>query len=572
MLIALSVRDIVLIKNLTLSLEEGLTALTGETGAGKSILLDALGLALGARADKGLVRAGEAQGAASATFSIAPAHAVWDLLVENGLTADRDEGHMILRRVQRADGRALAFINDEPVSVGLLRRAGALLVETHGQNEGQGFLQPAAHRALLDAYAGAGAELAAVREAFEVLERAEADLEAHRAAVSDGAQEAAYLGALVEELERLAPDEGEEAALAGRRALLMASEKIVGDLRDAAAGLAGDTGVEDRLAAAARRLEAAVGKLGDGGDSAPAQKIAAAGAALEKALIEAAEARSAVDAALAAVDLDPEELEAAEERLFALRAAARKYNTPADRLPALQARAAAQLAAVEEGTARTEALEAACAAARTAYAGAAADLSKVRAGAAKKLDAAVKRELSPLKLDKARFRTSVAPDAAPAGPLGTDKVAFEISTNPGAPFGALSQIASGGELSRFVLALKAALAAKDDKTVIIFDEVDSGVGGAVADAVGERLAKLAKGGQVLVVTHSPQVAARAHAHWRISKTRGKTAVTRLEALDAPGREEEIARMLSGARVTDEARAAARNLLDGEAPKKLRRSA
>ena len=553
MLSELTIQDIVLIDKLALRVGGGLTALTGETGAGKSILLDSLGLATGAKAEKGLVRHGQDKGVVSATFDVGPDHAVWDVFEEGGL--EREDDLVILRRVQGADGRSRAYVNDQTVSVGLLRRVGEALIEVHGQNQSQGFLNTAAHRDMLDAYGGLAKAAGKVRSLYEARRALEREL-AHKTATREQAlREADYLRHVAGELEGLDPKPGEEAALADRRAVLMAAEKVSADLADAVEML-GDDGLEQKLSSAAGRMERAAARLPDE-DAAP---LTAAITRLDAALSEFAEARSAVIDAADAFVQDPEEQSAVEERLFALRAAGRKHSRAPDDLAAYRREVEAQLALIDEGEASFGKLEGELKAAAKAYDTAAAELSERRRKAAKQLDKAVAGELAPLKLGHATFRADVDPHPDEPGPDGIDKVQFLISTNPGAPLGPLSKIASGGELSRFVLALKASLVAKDGKTVIIFDEVDAGVGGAVADAIGERLAKIADGSQVLVVTHSPQVAARGQDHWRVSKAGKKAMTTTVEPLSEDERVEELARMLSGAKVTDQARAAARTLL------------
>ncbi|MEQ9520258.1 MAG: DNA repair protein RecN [Parvibaculum sp.] len=562
MLAALSIRDIVLIDKLDLGLGHGLCTLTGETGAGKSILLDALGLAIGGRADGGLVAQGADKGSVTAVFDLRPGHAVFKLLSDNEIEVE--EG-VILRRVQARDGKTRAFINDQPVSVSLLRAVGDLLIEVHGQHDERGLLDEAGHRDLLDAIGALATPAANVRRNWEALSEARTALSAHRTALARAAAERDYLAHSVAELEALDPQEGEEDRLAEQRTLMMHSEKISVEIEEAENALSGDQGLEARVNLALRRLERA--------------KDQAAGhldeviAALDRTLNEAADARDLLARAVRALEFDPSALEEAETRLFALRAAARKFDVSVDRLPELRERMRADLAGIEAGEGRTKALEKAVAEAEASYAASAGALSDARLKAAIRLDKSVASELKPLKLDKATFRTQVTQVALEkAGPDGIDKVAFLISTNPGAPLGPLIKIASGGELSRFVLALKVSLASAGAASTLIFDEVDAGVGGAVAEAVGTRLAELARDLQVLVVTHSPQVAARAGRHIRISKSAagraGKGAkkldalTTQVEVLDDAARREEIARMLAGATVTDAARAAADQLIGG----------
>lgn len=562
MLTALHIQDFVLIDRADLTINEGLTALTGETGAGKSILLDALGLAVGGRSERGAVRAGAKQGVVSAAFEPSGDHNVWALLEENGLPAD--ESQIILRRVQGGDGRSRGFINDQPVSIAMLRMIGESLLEIHGQHDGRGFLAASAHRGMLDEFGGLEKQARKVRACWRVWQDIEKDLAERRRERETTLREADYLRHVLETLETLNPQTDEESELATRRSVLMAAEKITSDLSAAASSLE-DGGVETKLSVALRNIERAKGRLPEG-----AEILAEAAARLEAALSEAGEAGSVIGRAVVEFGGDPDELEQTEERLFALRGEARKHGLQPDALREFLEKTKKALDDVELGEAAFGDLEKASARAANDYEIAARALSKKRASAARKLDSAVASELAPLKLGRARFETSVETDTAQAGPDGYDKVEFMVATNPGAPAGPLRTIASGGELSRFVLAMKAALAAKENRTVIIFDEVDAGVGGAVADAVGERLSRLAIDAQVLVVTHSPQVAARAKAHWRIEKEQSKTqTLTSVTELDARDRIEEIARMLSGAEVTKEARAAAKRLLGSpvKAPRK-----
>ncbi|MDP1630565.1 MAG: DNA repair protein RecN [Caulobacter sp.] len=563
MLIGLAIRDVVLIEALDLAIGPGLTALTGETGAGKSIILDALGLATGARADAGLVRLGAKQASATAIFSPLADHPVWALLDEKGLSYERDED-LVLRRQLSADGRSRAFVNDQATGVAALKELGALLLEVHGQHETVGLLDPRTHKTLLDAYGGVS--LAATAAAWSGWRAAREQAQALRDLAGQAEAEIEELTLRLGELDRLDPREGEETALAEERALLGAAEKALADV-DAARDALGGEATSSRLAQAHRALERARDRALQAGAAAegPAvQRLAAAADIIDRALSETREAEAAIDHAAQAFDLDPKRLEAAEERLFALRAMARKLSTSVDALPALRADFAARLRAIETSGAALAEAEAAETAARDAYTAAAWVLSAERRAAGDRLAVAVEAELAPLKLDKARFRAAVEPlPDDRAGPTGLDRVAFEICTNPGAPFGPLESIASGGELARFALALKAALAGRVEgaQPLMIFDEVDQGVGGAVADAVGLRLRRLAGQAQVLVVTHSPQVAARAHAHWRISKSGDDSAIrTAVETLAPDAREEEIARMLAGAQITDAARAAARALI------------
>ncbi len=552
MLTALSIRDVVLIEALELEFGEGLGVLTGETGAGKSILLDALGLALGARGDSGLVRQGAAQAVVSASFEAPPERGpVAELLAQNGLDMEPGEP-LLVRRVVKADGGSRAFINDQPASAGLLRELGQHLVEIHGQHDDRGLLNARGHRALLDAFGRLDAGAVAV--AHRRWREAENALAAAREEQELAERDREWLEHAVAELNALAPEEGEEAILAERRAAMQRGEKIAGDLQGVADLLEGSEGGLSRLRQAARILE----RVAEDHEA-----LAEALGAVDRAIIEAAAAQEQVDLAAEALAFDPAALEADEARLFELRDLARKHRVQPDELAALAGELAARLARVESGGEGIATLERAMAAAHRAYVEAAEALSGARVEAAARLDAAVASELAPLKLDAARFRTTVEPlPEAQWGPAGSDRVEFEISTNPGAPFAPLIKIASGGELSRFILALKVALAEEGAAGTMIFDEIDRGVGGAVASAIGERLARLAARTQLLVVTHSPQVAARGRRHLLIAKSHDGT-VTRTDVtpLDEAERREEIARMLSGAEITDEARAQAERLLE-----------
>jgi DNA repair protein RecN (Recombination protein N) len=551
MLNALSIRDVVLIEALDLDFTTGLGVLTGETGAGKSILLDALGLALGARGDSGLVRPGAAQAVVTASFEPPAAEgAMAALLTDNGLDLEPGEP-LLIRRLVKADGGSRAFINDQPASAALLREAGAMLVEIHGQHDDRGLLNPRGHRALLDAFAraDAGATAAAWREWREAAARLEAAREAQ--AVADRDRD--WLAHAAHELATLAPEPGEEERLAERRGTMQRGERVAGELSAIADLIDGSDGALSRLRQAARILDRA-------SDAHPA--LAEALAAVDRAIVEGSSAQEQIDAAADALAFDPAVLEADEARLFELRGIARKHRVQPDDLPALAKDLAARLALLESGEAGLADLEAAARAAERRYEEAATALSARRIEAAARLDTAVMAELAPLKLDAARFRTAVAPlPREQWGADGSDRVEFEVSTNPGAPFAPLMKIASGGELSRFILAMKVALAEAGGARCLVFDEIDRGVGGAVASAIGERLARLATRNQVLVVTHSPQVAARGARHYRIAKSSDGTVTrTGVTPLDAGERREEIARMLSGAEVTPEARAQAERLL------------
>jgi DNA repair protein RecN (Recombination protein N) len=554
MLVALAIRDIVLIERLDLDFERGMTVLTGETGAGKSILLDALSLALGGRGDSALVRHGAEQGDVTAVFDVGAAHPARRLLADSGIDTD---GDVILRRVQSGDGRSRAFVNDQPVSVGLLRQLGAALVEIHGQHDDRAMVDPHVHRTLLDAFGGLEAEAGRVtlahRERREA-ERAAAEL---RRRIDAARTEADYLRAAVEELTLLGAEPGEEEALADRRQALMRAEKVAGDIADAQEIVAGGGSPVPTLANLVRRLERKAGEAGP--------LFAETIAALDRALVALDEAATALDEAARTAEADPRLLEATEERLFALRAAARKHNVLVDDLPALAARMAATLAALDSGEEQLEALDRAATEARARYDKAAAALSARRQKAARGLEKAVMAELPALKLDRAEFMVAVESDPHSASEFGIDTVGFMVRTNPGSRPGPLMKIASGGELARFLLALKVALADRGSAPTLVFDEIDTAVGGAVADAIGARLARLAGTVQVLAVTHAPQVAARAAGHLLVAKgQRGRATVTGVTRLDPPRRREEIARMLAGATVTDEARAAADRLILGAA--------
>src|SRR5262245_41892137 len=552
MLARLSIRDIVLIERLDIEFSRGLAVLTGETGAGKSILLDAFALALGGRGDATLVRNGAEQGQVTATFDVPKEHPASRILAGNGLD---DTGEMILRRVQLADGRTRAFINDQSISVQTLKAVGAALVEIHGQHDERALVDASTHRRLLDAFAGHEKDVAAVESLWEARRTASASLEEHRAAMERAAREADYLRHASAELKQLAPQDGEETQLADRRTTMMQGEKIATDLREAQEAIGGSHSPVPALSAAVRRLERRAA-------NAP-YLIEPAVKAIDAAINALEEADQHLNAALAATDFDPAELERIEERLFALRAASRKYSTPVDRLAALATQYANDVALIDAGADQLKKLAAAAAEADKRYGAAAAKLSAARTKSAEKLDKAVNAELAPLKLERAKFMTQVETDAKAPGPQGFDRVEFWVQTNPGTKPGPLMKVASGGELSRFLLALKVVLSDRGSAPTLVFDEIDTGVGGAVADAIGARLARLAGQVQVMAVTHAPQVAARADQHLLISKDaldRGKRVATRVNALAADHRREEIARMLAGAEITAEARAAAERLL------------
>ena len=556
MLTTLSIREVVLIGRLDLSFHSGLCVLTGETGSGKSILLDALGLALGMRAEARLVRHGADQASVTAVFDLGPGHTVLETLA--GYAIPGLEDGLVLRRVLGADGRSKAFINDQPVSVQLLKETGGGLVDVHGQFENQRLLNEGAHRGLLDSFGGLSAGLKKTGDAHKVWKdaagariRAEAEMEAAR-------RDEEFLRHALDEITGLDPKPGEETDLARQRTLMMHGEQLVAAMNTAAEELGGDGGALRSLEAALRELER-VAEKADG-------RLADTLDALVRAQSETTEADALLQTA-AGMDLDPQSLEQAEERLFALRALARKHSTEVDNLSGVAENLAAKVRGLEDGGARLTELTKVESHARAAYGKAATVLSQGRGQAAGKLDKAVAKELKPLKLEKAKFTTVL--DDLPEdawGPEGRDKVVFQVATNPGAPAGPLGKISSGGELARFTLALKAVLAQADPVPTLVFDEVDSGVGGAVAAAVGERLAGLAGAAQVLVVTHSPQVAAKGKHHWLVSKSDADPGVlTTVDALSDKGRKEEIARMLAGAKITEEARAAADSLLEGGGP-------
>lgn len=552
MLARLSIRDIVLIERLDIDFLKGLAVLTGETGAGKSILLDAFALALGGRGDASLVRHGAEQGQVTAVFDVPKKHPASAILRENGLD---DTGEMILRRVQFADGRTRAFLNDQAISVQTLKAVGTTLVEIHGQHDERALVDTATHRRLLDAFASLEKDVSAVETLWDARRTARAALDEHRAGMERAAREADYLRHASEELKKLNPQEGEETSLAERRTVMMQGEKVAEDLREAQAAVGGPQSPVSALAAAVRRLERRAG-------SAPSL-IEPAVKAMDAAINALEEADQHLNAALIAADFDPLELERIEERLFALRGAARKYSTPVDALAALAQRYASDVALIDAGADQLKVLEKAATAADKAYDAAAQKLSAARNKSAEKLNKAVNSELAPLKLDRAKFSTQIESDPASPGPQGFDRVEFWVQTNPGTKPGPLMKVASGGELSRFLLALKVVLSDRGSAPTLVFDEIDTGVGGAVADAIGARLARLAEKVQVMAVTHAPQVAARADQHLLISKDaldKGKRVATSVATLAKDHRREEIARMLAGAEITAEARAAAERLL------------
>ncbi|MEQ8603540.1 MAG: DNA repair protein RecN [Marivibrio sp.] len=553
MLTDLSIRDVVLIDRLDLDFTPGLAVLTGETGAGKSILLDSLGLALGRRADAKLVRPDAEKASVTAAFRPPEGHPVWALLDEHEIAP---EDQVTLKRVLSADGRSKAFVNDSPCGVGLLKQIGETLVEIQGQFDQQGLMDAATHIRMLDAYGRLGGDVRAVRAAHDLWRTAERALADARAGAQKARAEEEFLRYAVDELDRLAPKPGEEGELADKRTFLQSAEQITEAINQALEDIGGSEGAEARIMAAQRSLDRIADKAGGRLDDAVS--------ALGRAAVEAEEALSALNRAGADLDVGGEDVEAVEERLFALRDAARKHQVPVDALPGLREELSGRLQLLESGEETLSTLEKEAARAKASYKRAADALSAARAKAAEALDDAVNRELPPLKLEKARFTTEIsALQETDWGPRGTDRVAFTVRTNPGMPAGPLDKIASGGELSRFLLAIKVSLAEVGTIPTLVFDEVDSGVGGATAAAVGERLTRLSERVQLLVVTHSPQVAARGADHWRVAKTeRGGQMSTAVERLDDGARREEIARMLSGAEITDEARAAADRLREG----------
>ncbi|RWD78815.1 DNA repair protein RecN [Mesorhizobium sp.] len=550
MLSRLSIRDIVLIEKLDIDFSSGLSVLTGETGAGKSILLDALSLALGARGDASLVRHGAAQGQVIAVFDVPRNHPARMLLADNAI---EDDGDVILRRVQTADGRTRVFVNDQPSSVTLMRDVGHALVEIHGQHDERALVDPGAHRELLDSFGGHLGAVRATGEAWRHWRACEQEFSRHRAKVEAAAREADYLRAAVAELTKLDPQPGEEADLAELRASMMRAEKIASEIHDAQDVLSGPSSPLPQLASLLRRLQRKVteapGLLEDVVKS------------LDEAMLSLDAAQSGVEAALRATEYDPRRLEQAEERLFSLRAASRKHSVAVDDLAQLRDTMAADLADLDAGEERLHGLEKQAAAARETYDISAAQLSSLRHAAAVGLTKAVMAELPALKLERAAFIVETASEVESRMEDGIDQVEFWVRTNPGTRPGPMMKVASGGELSRFLLALKVALADRGSAPTLVFDEIDTGVGGAVADAIGQRLARLSRRVQVLSVTHAPQVAARAATHFLISKSGGADRVaTGIAEMDRAARQEEIARMLAGATITDEARAAAERLL------------
>ncbi|HEX4158159.1 MAG TPA: DNA repair protein RecN [Rhizomicrobium sp.] len=560
MLATLKIRDLVLIEDVSLDFVGGLNVLTGETGAGKSILLDALGLATGSRAgSRSGVRGGAAQGSATAIFDLPSRHEARALIADNGFAVD---GEIILRRVLAGDGRTRAFLNDEPIGVALLRDLGSDLVEIHGQSDDRGLFDTATHRRLLDAFGGLAAVTGEVAARYQAREQLRAEADALRRTAEAAARQAEFLRHAVDELSALAPEEGEEARLASERALLLNASRIAEDISSACELLSGDKGAESALATAMKRLARLPPEA--------RARVQGVEAALDQAFALTEDARRDLDAMVSQLEIDANSLERTEERLFGLRASARKYAVQPDALPRLFSDYQTKLDTVSGGDAKLEALSVEAERAHANYMDAALRLSAARRVAAGKLEEAVARELAPLKLGHAQFRVALESLGEDGNANGLERVSFEVATVEGASFGSLVKIASGGELARFSLALKVALAETSPPAALVFDEVDRGVGGAVADAVGERLQRVARSTQVLLVTHSPQVAARAERHFRITRTRDRTKV---ELLSQEERIEELARMLAGAAVTEEARAAARRLLaEAQTPVKTRKRA
>ena len=556
MLSGLSVRNVVLIEALDLDFDRGLTALTGETGAGKSILLDALGMATGARSDRGLVRSGTDKAQCTASFTLSDNHPAWVVLDDQDLDAERSED-LTLRRTVNSDGRSRAFINDQPVSVKLLSQLGSILLEVHGQHDGRGLLDATTHITMLDQFGGYQRELDDVRTAFVTRQETKRELDALLALQSKAGEDREFLEHAIAELDRLDPREGEDEKLAEERRFLQGAEGALTELTAAQDALGEDGAFEARLSTALSGIERLRAKFGEG-EIAAARSLQSAAEALERAMLETQEAREAVSAAAQNFDVEPGRLEAAEKRLFALRAAARKYDVQVGELAQKRAGFSAELDAIDSVVMNIEKTRKRAETAKAQYDKTAAVLTKARRAAARTLDASVAIELPPLKMERAQFKTDITQAAESAS--GVDQVRFLVSTNPGTAIGPLDKIASGGEMARFALAIKVALAGQNN-AVMVFDEVDQGVGGAVAAAVGKRLARLSEHAQVFTVTHSPQVAACADSQFRIEKTStGETTTTSVTPILDVDREEEIARMLAGETITQEARAAARQLM------------
>lgn len=556
MLTHLSIRDIVLIERLEIDLSAGLSVLTGETGAGKSILLDSLSLALGARGDGALVRQGATQGQVTASFDVPLNHPARAFLTENAI--DDEGADLILRRVQTADGRTRGFINDQPVSAALLRQLGHHLVEIHGQHDERALVDPAAHRMILDSFGGHLGETASVGHAWRAWRAAEQSFLHHKAKVEAAEREADYLRSSVKELSEVDPQPGEESDLAERRSAMMAAEKIASEISDAQEVLSGSSSSVPHLSSLLRRLQRKAPEVPGLLDEIIQS--------LDEALLSLDAAQSSVEAAMRSTEFDPKALEQAEERLFALRALARKHSVQVDDLAKLRDSMVADLSDLDAGADRLTAMETEARNLRHAYDERASQLSQLRESAAAGLIKAVMAELPALKLERAAFLVELSTDVDARNEDGNDQVEFWVRTNPGTRAGPIMKVASGGELSRFLLALKVALADRGSAPTLVFDEIDTGVGGAVADAIGQRLSRLANRVQVLSVTHAPQVAARAGVHYLISKAgAGDRVATAIAAMDRGARKEEIARMLAGATITEEARAAAERLLSETAP-------
>ena len=556
MLTGLSIRNVVLIEALDLEFGAGLTALTGETGAGKSIILDALGMATGARSDRGLVRADTDKALCTASFNTPQSGPIRDILDLHDIEIDEAED-LTLRRSVNKDGRSKAFINDQPVGVKLLSEVGSLLLEVHGQHDGKGLLDPSTHIGLLDLFGGHQALVVKCSDAYAARIETQRQVVALIALQSKANEDRDFLEHAIGELDRLAPKSGEDAKLAEERRFLQGAEGALTELTAAEDALGEDGAFEQRLGTALAGIERVRSKFGDS-ESKAAKALGNAASALERALLETQEARSAVSEAAQTFDVQPGKLDETEKRLFSLRAAARKYDCDIERLVEARSGFATELAAIDNADVDLSKAQAAADKAKAAYDKAATALTKARIKSAKTLDKAVVTELPPLKMERAQFITHI--DEAGESAMGVDKVRFQVSTNPGTALGPLDKIASGGEMARFALAIKVALAGKNE-AVMVFDEVDQGVGGAVADAVGKRLARLSASAQVFVVTHSPQVAASANHQYRIEKSStGTTTTTHVSLVADDAREEEIARMLAGETVTQEARAAARQLM------------
>jgi len=556
MLTGLSIRNVVLIEALDLEFGAGLTALTGETGAGKSIILDALGMATGARSDRGLVRASTDKAQCSASFSLPKNTALNEILDEHDIDIDPNED-LTLRRSVNQEGRSKAFINDQPVGVKLLSAIGSLLLEVHGQHDGRGLLDLSTHINLLDLFGGHQELVKKTAKAFELRQETQRQVEALIALQAKATEDREFLEHAIAELDRLAPKAGEDAQLAEERRFLQGAEGALTELTAAQDALGEGDAFEQRLSTALAGIDRVRAKFGDG-DSKAAKSLEAAAQALERAMLETHEARQAVNEAALSFDVEPGRLDDTEKRLFALRAAARKYDCDIERLIEARSGFASELTSIDNADVDLSRAKSTADKANTTYVKAAAALTKARLKSAKTLDTSVMTELPPLKMERAKFLTHI--EATGESALGVDKVRFQVSTNPGTALGPLDKIASGGEMARFALAIKVALAGKNE-AVMVFDEVDQGVGGAVADAVGKRLARLSKSAQVFVVTHSPQVAASADHQYRIEKSStGSTTTTHVSLVADDAREEEIARMLAGETVTQEARAAARQLM------------